>query len=57
MSLVVDFDEAADLDRAFQNLTEGGDVKMPLAEYGFSARFGWLTDRFSVSWQLNLPDR
>ena len=57
MSMVVDFDEAADVDRAFQKLSEGGDVKMPLAEYGFSARFGWLTDRFSVSWQLNLPDR
>lgn len=55
MSLFVDFDQAADLDRAFQRLSEGGDVKMPLADYGFSARFGWLTDPFGVSWQLNLP--
>jgi predicted 3-demethylubiquinone-9 3-methyltransferase (glyoxalase superfamily) len=22
--------------------------------YGFSQRFGWLADRFGVSWQLNL---
>jgi uncharacterized glyoxalase superfamily protein PhnB len=55
MSLFVDFDGAADLDRTFERLAEAGDVKMPLADYGFSARFGWLTDRFGVSWQLNLP--
>jgi predicted 3-demethylubiquinone-9 3-methyltransferase (glyoxalase superfamily) len=29
-------------------------VLMPIDNYGFSARFGWLKDRFGVSWQLNL---
>jgi predicted 3-demethylubiquinone-9 3-methyltransferase (glyoxalase superfamily) len=56
MSLFVDFDGVTDLDQAFERLAEGGDVKMALADYGFSARFGWLTDRFGVSWQLNLPN-
>ena len=55
VSLFVDFDEAADLDGAFERLAEGGEVKMPLDDYGFSPRFGWLTDKFGVSWQLNLP--
>jgi predicted 3-demethylubiquinone-9 3-methyltransferase (glyoxalase superfamily) len=54
MSLFVDFDQTADLDRTFNRLAEGGDVKMPLGDYGFSPRFGWLTDLFGVSWQLNL---
>ncbi|MGI9521778.1 MAG: VOC family protein [Hyphomicrobiaceae bacterium] len=55
-SLFVDFDNAADLDRAFAALGDDGDVKMPLDDYGFSQRFGWLTDRFGVSWQLNMPN-
>ena len=23
--------------------------------YGFSRKFGWVNDRFGVSWQVNLP--
>src|SRR5262245_31758092 len=30
----------------------GGDL-MPVANYGFSTLFAWVSDRFSVSWQLN----
>lgn len=36
-------------------MAAGGKVLMLLNNYGFSARFGWLNDRFGVSWQLNLP--
>ena len=34
-------------------LKEGGADMMPIASYGFSTLFAWLTDRFGVSWQLN----
>jgi len=54
-STFVDFDSAAELDRVFGVLSGGGQVLMPLNNYGFSQRFGWLNDRFGVSWQLNLP--
>jgi predicted 3-demethylubiquinone-9 3-methyltransferase (glyoxalase superfamily) len=55
MSLFVDFDAADALDSAFARLAEGGQVYMAIADYGFSQRFGWCSDRFGVSWQLNLP--
>jgi predicted 3-demethylubiquinone-9 3-methyltransferase (glyoxalase superfamily) len=54
-SLFVDFDRAADLERAAKRLGQGGKVLMPPGDYGFSRRFTWVNDRFGVSWQLNLP--
>jgi uncharacterized glyoxalase superfamily protein PhnB len=44
----------AELEAAFAALADGGQVFMPLDNYGFSTRFGWLSDRYGVSWQLNL---
>lgn len=55
VSLFVDCDTSGELDSAFAKLSAGGQVLMPLDNYGFSTRFGWCTDRFGVSWQLNLP--
>ncbi len=54
VSLFVELDDAEALDRAFSLLSEGGEVRMPLDDYGFSPRLGWMDDRFGVSWQLNL---
>lgn len=54
------FDGAADararLDETWQRLSEGGRVLMELGAYPFSARYGWVEDRFGVSWQLLLTD-
>ena len=55
MSLFVNCDSREELDSAFAKLSAGGQVFMPFDTYGFSTRFGWCTDRFGVSWQLNLP--
>jgi predicted 3-demethylubiquinone-9 3-methyltransferase (glyoxalase superfamily) len=54
MSLFVECESEAELDSVFGHLSECGAVLMPLGNYGFSTKFGWLTDRFGVSWQLNL---
>ncbi|HEY2034798.1 MAG TPA: VOC family protein [Rhizomicrobium sp.] len=54
MSLFVECDSEAELDRVFAALSDGGKVLMPLGNYGFSEKFGWCDDRFGVSWQLNL---
>ncbi len=55
ISLFVDCADEAEQTRAFEQLSQGGSVLMPLDNYGFSRRFVWLNDRFGVSWQLNLP--
>jgi predicted 3-demethylubiquinone-9 3-methyltransferase (glyoxalase superfamily) len=41
-----------EIDSAFAKLSADGQVFMPLDDSGFSARFGWCSDRFGVSWQL-----
>ncbi len=55
LSLFVDVASEDELDRLFAGLSDGGEVLMPLDAYGFSRRFGWVNDRFGVSWQLSLP--
>ncbi len=42
------------LQNLFTKLSENGKVMMPLANYGFSQKFGFVEDRYGVSWQLNL---
>jgi len=54
ISLFVECESEAELDEAFKQLSGGGTVLMSLDNYGFSRKFGWLNDRFGVSWQLNL---
>lgn len=53
-SIFVAFESGEVLERIFAVLAEGGRIYMPLGDYGFSPRFGWVSDRFGVSWQLNL---
>ena len=54
VSLALMLDDEAEQRRIFTALTEGGTVLMPLAETFWSASFGSLTDRFGVTWHLNL---
>jgi predicted 3-demethylubiquinone-9 3-methyltransferase (glyoxalase superfamily) len=54
ISLFVELDTMVSVDDAFVRLSEGGAVLMELDAYPFSQRFGWLADRFGVSWQLSL---
>ena len=54
MSLKVDCDSADEVDRLWDALIEGGSALMELGEYPFSPRYGWLTDRFGLSWQIGI---
>ena len=57
MSLYVKCETDAQIDHLFATLSQGGQVFMPLDRYPFSPKFGWVSDKFGVSWQLNLVQR
>ena len=54
MSLYVRCATEEEIDAVFATLSQDGQILMPLDRYPFSQKFGWLTDRFGVSWQLSL---
>jgi len=54
ISIYVNCETEAELDQLFARLSEGGQVMMPVDNYGFSQKFGWTADKYGVSWQLNL---
>lgn len=49
-SLTLTVPDEATADRLFNALSEGGEVRAPLAKTFFSPRFGMLADRFGVGW-------
>ncbi len=52
ISFAVACNDAQEVDRLFAGLSEGGQVLMELDAYPFARRFGWVNDKFGVSWQL-----
>ncbi|MFI7066620.1 VOC family protein [Kribbella sp. NPDC050124] len=54
VSLYVDCADEGEVDRLYAALSEKGSALMALGDHGFSRKFGWVNDRFGVSWQLNL---
>lgn len=55
-SIYVTCSTEEEIDNLYHEMMEGGSALMPLDNYGFSKKFGWLNDRYGVSWQLNLPE-
>ncbi len=54
ISIYVNCEDEDEIASLFKKISEGGAIMMPLADYGFSKKFGWVSDRYGVSWQLNL---
>ncbi|ACX68270.1 VOC family protein [Paenibacillus sp. FSL H8-0457] len=54
-SIYLTCESEAEIEKVYGALVDGGGAMMPLDNYGFSQKFGWIADKFGVSWQLNLP--
>lgn len=52
ISLSIMFPTAGEVEAAFSKLKEGGEVLMELGPQFFSPMYGWVKDRYGVSWQL-----
>jgi predicted 3-demethylubiquinone-9 3-methyltransferase (glyoxalase superfamily) len=58
ISFMVNFDPSQDrdarerIDQVWEKLSTGGKPLMPLDRYDFSERYGWIQDKYGVSWQL-----
>jgi predicted 3-demethylubiquinone-9 3-methyltransferase (glyoxalase superfamily) len=44
------------IDMVWNKLSEGGTALMPIGEYPFSKRYGWIMDKWGLSWQLMLTN-
>ncbi|GHH99886.1 VOC family protein [Neobacillus kokaensis] len=55
-SLMVACESVEEVNTKWKALLEGGTEIMPLGEYPFSKWYGWVQDRFGLSWQLMLTD-
>jgi len=62
VSFFVNFDPSRDkdarksIDSLWEKLSEGGTALMPLDKYPFSERFGWVQDKYGLTWQLILTN-
>ena len=62
VSFFVNFDPSRDkdarksIDSLWEKLSEGGTALMPLDKYPFSERYGWVQDKYGLTWQLILSD-
>jgi len=54
-SFMVTCKTIAEVDSFWNKLLPGGMVLMELGAYPFSERFGWLQDKYGLSWQIIFP--
>lgn len=58
ISFMVNFDPSKDkdakkkMDEVWEKLMDGGKALMPLDKYPFSEHYGWVQDKYGLSWQL-----
>lgn len=57
ISLFVTFESEKEIETVWDKLVEGGKVMMPYDTYPWAKKYGWLQDKYGLSWQLSLPEQ
>ena len=52
VSFFVGYSTKEEVDAIWKNLLEGGSALMELGKYPFSEKYGWVQDRYGLSWQV-----
>jgi predicted 3-demethylubiquinone-9 3-methyltransferase (glyoxalase superfamily) len=52
ISFLVACANANEVNRLWDKLSENGEILMPLDAYPFSPRYGWVADKYGLSWQI-----
>ena len=56
ISLFTIFDAEAEIDATWQKLVDGGKILMPYQAWPWAKKYGWLQDRYGLSWQLSMSE-
>lgn len=57
VSLLVLCETTEEVETLCSRFIEGGTVMMELGKYPFSDKYGWLADKYDLSWQIMLADK
>jgi len=52
ISFLIANEDEKETERLYNKLAEGGIALMPLDSYPFSKKYGWVRDKFGITWQL-----
>jgi predicted 3-demethylubiquinone-9 3-methyltransferase (glyoxalase superfamily) len=56
ISLFVVFKDEAEITAVWEKLAEGGKILMPFNTYPWAQKYGWLQDKYGLSWQLSMSE-
>ena len=57
MHMCLEPETRAEADRLFNQLSEGGDITMPMADMFFGAYFGEFSDKYGINWMINFQNK
>lgn len=57
ISFFVNYQAVEETNEIWTKLIEGGNALMPIDQYAWSDRYGWLQDKFGLTWQIALAGK